>query len=215
MSEGLFGPGLGETQRLLLAALKRRGPSTVAELRAELGLAPATLREHMQSLAGRGLVEREGTRRHARGRPEVVYHLAAAGEGLFPRAEADVLRDLVAFLAQMGQGALLAEFFGQRAAARREAALGRVAGLQGADRWAEVARIFSEQGFMAESATAPDGTPELRLHHCPLRGTATVTDLPCRAEVALAEELVGRPLRRVEHAAHVHGACTYAPVRKL
>ncbi len=215
VSEELFGPGLGETQRLLLATLKRRGPSTLAELKAEMGLAAATLHEHVQSLAGRGLVERVGTRRHARGRPEVVYQLAAAGERLFPHAEAEILQELVAFLTRAGQGTLVAEFFEARAAARREAAVDRVAGLHGADRWSEVARIFSEQGFMAESGTAPDGTPELRFHHCPLRSTAAVTDVPCRAEVSLAEMLVGQPLQRVEHAAHRSGACTYAASRSL
>ncbi len=215
MSAELFGPGLGETQRLLLGALKRRGPSTLAELRSELGLAPATLRQHAEALAARGLVVRQGTRRHGRGRPEVVYYLGGAGQQLFPHAEAELLRDLVAFLGRRGRGALVAEFFDQRAAARREAALGRVAGLRGAARWAEVARIFSEQGFMADAGQAPDGTLELRLHHCPLRATAEATDLPCRAEVALAEALVGEPLRRVERGAHARGICSYTPARDL
>jgi predicted ArsR family transcriptional regulator len=215
LSEELFGPGLGETQRLLLGTLKRRGPSTLAELRAELGLAPATLRQHAEALAAKGLVEREGTRRRGRGRPEVVYRMGAAGEQLFPQVEAALLRDLVTFLVQEGQRTLLTEFFTRRAAARRDALLQRVAGLEGAARWAEVGRIFSEQGFMADVSRAPDGTPELRLHHCPLRGTAEATDLPCRAEVALAEALVGGPLRRVEHGARARGVCSYAPATNL
>lgn len=215
MNLELFGPGLGETQRLLLGTLKRRGPCTLAELRSELGLAPATLRQHAEALTAKGLVAREGTRRHGRGRPEVIYHLGVAGEQLFPHAEADLLRDLLAFLARRGHGALLAEFFAQRAATRGEASLERVAGLKGAARWAEVARIFSEQGFMADVDVAPDGKPELRLHHCPLRATAEATDLPCRAEVALAEALLGQPLRRVEHGAHVRGICRYTPQTNL
>lgn len=215
MSQDLFGPGLGETQRLLLGTLKRHGPSTLAELRSRLGLAPATLRQHAEALAAKGLVARQGTRRHGRGRPEVVYYLGPAGERLFPHAEADLLRDLLVFLARGGQGALVADFFAQRAAAAREASLARVAGLQGEARWEEVARIFSEQGFMADAGVAPDGTPELRLRHCPLRGTAELTDLPCRAEVALAEALVGEPLRRVGHGARSRGICCYAPARNL
>ncbi len=215
MSEELFGPGLGETQRLLLGTLKRRGPSTLAELRGELGLAPATLRQHAETLAAKGLVVRQGTRRHGRGRPEVVYYLGGAGEQLFPHVEADLLRELLGFLGAQGQGALVAEFFGRRAAARREASLARLAGLEGTARWAEVARIFSEQGFMADAGTAADGTPELRLHHCPLRSTAEATDVPCREEVALAEALVGQPLRRVEHGARDRGICRYSPARNL
>jgi len=215
LSQELFGPGLGETRRLLLGTLKRLGPSTLAELRGHLGLAQATLRQHAEALAAMGLVVREGTRRHGRGRPEVIYRLGAAGEQLFPQVEADLLRELVTFLVEGGRRDLLAAFFARRAAARKDVLLKRVAALDGADRWAEVARIFSEQGFMAEAGVGPDGTPELRLHHCPLRGTAEATDLPCRAEVALAEALVGGPLRRVEHGARVRGVCSYAPVTNL
>lgn len=205
----LFGPGLGETQRLLLLALKRLGSATLAELREELGLAPATLREHLQALALHGLVERRGTRRHARGRPEVVYGIAPEGEALFPRADADVLRELVAFIDREGQGAMLQRFFHERLAERRAKGLERVAGLRGAARLAEVARLFSEEGFMAEPAATADGTPTLRVGHCPLRNVVAATDLPCRAEIALAQELAGQPLVRIEHRAHEGGACTY------
>jgi predicted ArsR family transcriptional regulator len=207
--EGPFGPGLGETQRLLLLALKRLGTSTVAELRAELGLAPATLREHLQALELHRLVERRGSRRHERGRPEVLYGVAPGGEALFPHAEAAVLRELVAFLEQDGQRATLERFFSERLAQRRADGLERVAGLAKAERLAEVARLFSEEGFMAEPATAADGTPALRMRHCPLRDVVAATDLPCRAEIALAQELAGQPLIRIEHSAHKRGACTY------
>lgn len=205
----LFGPGLGETQRLLLLALKRLGSATIAQLRAELHLAPATLREHLQALALHGLVERRGSRRHQRGRPEVVYGIAVAGEALFPRAGATVLQELVAFLEREGQHAVLGRFFTERLAGRRAEGLKRVAGLAGAQRLAVVARLFSEEGFMAEPAQTADGGPALRIRHCPLRDVVAATDLPCRAEIGLAQELAGQPLVRIEHAAHERGACLY------
>src|SRR5581483_7299240 len=49
----LFGPGLGDTQRGLLVALKRRGVATLAELARSVRVAPATVREHLQALSGR------------------------------------------------------------------------------------------------------------------------------------------------------------------
>ena len=207
--DDLFGPGLGETQRLLLLTLKRLGAATIAELREDVGLAPATLREHLPALPLPGLVERRGTRRHERGRPEVVYGIAPAGEALFPRADATVLRELVGFLEREGQSATLGRFFRERLARRRAEGLARVSALTGAERLAEVARLFSEEGFMAEPATAADGTPALRMRHCPLRDLVAATDLPCQAEMALAQELAGQPLVRIEHGAHERRACTY------
>jgi predicted ArsR family transcriptional regulator len=139
----------------------------------------------------------------------VVYGIAPAGEALFPRADAAVLRELVGFLEREGQRAALGRFFTERLARRRSEGLERVAGLAGAARLAEVARLFSEEGFMAEPATAADGAPALRMRHCPLRDVVAATDLPCRAEIALAQELAGEPLVRIEHGAHERGACTY------
>ena len=43
-------PGLGESQRILLEALKRRGESTLAELEGSLDLAAETVRSHLQAL---------------------------------------------------------------------------------------------------------------------------------------------------------------------
>jgi predicted ArsR family transcriptional regulator len=208
----LFGPGLGEAQRLILLALKRRGPASRAELGAELDYAPATLRGHLEALVGRGLVARPGTRRSGPGRPEVVYTLADAGEALFPRRESALLTELVGFLEGRGERALLREFFAARIATRRPAALDRVRHLTGRRRMAEVARILSDEGFMAEIAPeGPEGKPGLRLCHCPIRDVVAVTDLPCRAEIAFAEALLDQTLARVEYIPAGGSACSYVP----
>src|SRR5512146_682555 len=153
----LFGPGLGETQRSILLLLKRLGLATQAEVGRQLPFAPATLREHLRTLTAHGFVQRQGNRRGKRGRPEVVYALTRRGDALFPHGEAAVLRDLVVHLAEDGHLELLEQFFADRIAARRPAALARVRGLNGAARFAEVAQILAEDGFMAPVDGSPAG----------------------------------------------------------
>src|SRR5690349_6612149 len=104
-SAPIFGPGLGDTQLAVLMSLKRLGATTQARIAAELPFAPATLREHLRSLIVRGLVERHGTQRGKRGRPEVIYALADRAESLFPRQEAQVLQELVLYLLRDGHHA--------------------------------------------------------------------------------------------------------------
>jgi predicted ArsR family transcriptional regulator len=203
-----YGPGLGETQRVLLETLKRRGPSTVAEVRAAVPLTPATLREHLVALAEQGLVRRHGTRRRGRGRPEVVWAIAPAAEALFPQREASVLRDLTEWLLAHRGERQLARFFADRVAVRRRAAKARVGALEGPARAAEVARLLSEEGYLAE-ALGHAGRPVLRIYHCPVKELVEATDLPCRAELGLVRELLGGRLVRIEHAAHRQGTCTY------
>jgi predicted ArsR family transcriptional regulator len=204
----LFGPGLGETQRAILLLLKRLGPATQAEVGREVPFAPATLREHLRTLTAHGFVQRQGSRRGKRGRPEVVYALTRRGDALFPHGEAAVLRDLVVHLAEHGQLGLIEQFFSDRVAARRPAALARVRGLSGAARFTEVARILADEGFMARVDGTP-AEPTLRICHCPIRDLVDVTQAPCRYEQAWIAELLAQPLERVEYLPDGRPSCLY------
>lgn len=208
----LFGPGLGETQRNLLLVLKQRGPSTVATLSTELGLAPTTLRGHLQALTATGLVSRRGQKYGKRGRPDVVYALGTEGERLFPRHEADVSGELIRHLRDRRREDVLEQFFAARVAARRERLLPRVRGLQGVGRLREVARILSEEGFMARVDLA-EGRAILSLCHCPIQGIVAETRLPCRYEEALIAELMGAPLSRTDYLPDGGIACSYVSVQ--
>ncbi|HEY6059586.1 MAG TPA: MarR family transcriptional regulator [Gemmatimonadales bacterium] len=204
----LFGPGLGETQRSILLLLKQLGPATQAEVGRQLPFAPATLREHLRTLTAHGLVQRQGSRRGKRGRPEVIYALTRRGDALFPHGEAAVLRDLVVHLAKHGHLELIEQFFAERAAVRRPAALARVCELIGAARFTEVARILADEGFMAQ-VDGTLGEPTLRICHCPIRDLVDVTQAPCRYEQALIAELLGQSLERIEYLPEGRASCLY------
>jgi len=210
MSDIPLAHGLGDTQRRLLEVLKRGGRLTLIEIAQRLGLAAGTLREHVNALGSRGLVQRAGTRRVGPGRPEVEYALAPAAEELFPSGEGRLLAELLRHLLATGQGAALEQFFTDRVAARRDAALARVRDKTGRARLEEVARILSEEGFMAEVAeSGPEGRAVLKLCHCPLKEAVAVSHLPCVAELALVEELLGE---RPERTAYIPGgdpSCSY------
>lgn len=203
-------PGLGDSQRRILLALKRRGPLTLAEVAGDLDLARETLREHLNALAGRGLVRRAGTRRDGPGRPEILFALSEAGEALFPRGEGRLLRDLAAFLVERSATGLLRDFLEDRVERRRAEAAERLQGLEGRERLEEVAAILSEEGFMARvEADGTEGEPALRLCHCPIRELVEASRLPCEVEVAFVRELAGEPLRRVEYMPDGDRTCTY------
>jgi predicted ArsR family transcriptional regulator len=201
--------GLGETQSELLDRIKRRGEATVAELEGDTGLARETVRDHCKGLASQGLVERAGLRRHGPGRPQVVYRLAEDAELLFPRREGALLRELAEFLVEDGREDLLVRFFEGRTRARRASLEDRLSGLSGDARLREVARVLSEDGFVAEAEADAGGARRLRLCHCPLRDLVAVSHLPCRAEMDLVEDLVGEPLARESFMPHGGSSCTY------
>ncbi|HEY3285892.1 MAG TPA: hypothetical protein VGJ96_02090 [Gemmatimonadaceae bacterium] len=201
-------PGLGSSQGAILERLKRRGEGSIPELAAALGLNIETVREHVKALLGRGLVLQVGTRRRGPGRPEACYGLSATADALFPRSEGEVLQELTSHLLESGHDQLLREFFAQRIGARRRDALARVAPLTGRARVEEVARILSEQGYMAVVEDDADAL-YLRLCHCPLRAVIQATRIPCGAEFGLIKELLGLEPVRVGHFADGDHSCAY------
>jgi predicted ArsR family transcriptional regulator len=201
-------PGLGESQRSILEALKRQGSATTPRLAEALDLNPETVRDHLRALAGFGLVDRAGSLRSGPGRPEIVYRLTADAEQLFPRREGELLRELATYLEATGRGPVLQEFFREYVGARRDEAMARVEGLEGRERMVEAARILTELGFMALVEETPDGD-RLRLCHCPLRELVEVSKAPCRAEVGFVKELLGERLTRVSYIPQGDASCSY------
>jgi predicted ArsR family transcriptional regulator len=127
---------------------------------------------------------------------------------LFPRREAEVLRELALHLVRTGQEQILRDFFDAYVDARREAAMARVGPLEGRARLDEAARILTELGFMARVEEAPEG-PKLRLCHCPLRELVEVSTIPCRAEIGFVRELLGEGSSRVSYIPDGDASCSY------
>lgn len=202
--------GLGESQQKILTHLKRRGSSTIPAMAAELGLNVETIRTHLSALGSDGLTQRVGSRRSGPGRPEILYGLTDAAEECFPNRERDILHQLITYLERDGEHEIVNQFFVEHVDRRRATALARVDGLKGEARLQEVARILTEDGFMAEVQTDERGRRVLRLAHCPVRELVNVTRAPCAAELTLVQELVGEHLVRVSYRPTGDRACCYA-----
>lgn len=196
-----------------LELLKRWGSGSIPELARAFDQSPESVRAQVRALLDEGLVEDVGARSRGRGRPERVYALTRRAEARFPRREGEVLQGLASYLRELGREEILASFLERFAAERLQAAQGRLAGLAGRDRLDAVARILTDEGYMAEvrdPEEGEDGPPRLRLCHCPVRELVDVTRAPCRAEVAFVRSLVQGSLARVEYLPDGDAACSYA-----
>ncbi len=203
-------PGLGHTQRDLLHALKRRGPSTTEELAENFQLATGTLREHIRALEARRLVERVGRRSEGPGRPHVIYGLTDAGQTLFPQGEAQLLAALVEHLLSTGREELVEEFFLARAKSGYAGVADRLEKLDPAERRRAAVEIMTESGYMPELSEDSDtGDTVIRLCNCPLRSVVAVTRLPCRTEERLLAALVDAEIERFAYMPDGDDSCSY------
>jgi predicted ArsR family transcriptional regulator len=73
------------TRQTILEILRRRKQATIEELTRALGLAPATIRRHLDILMRDSLVSVGQVRRET-GRPHYVFSLTEAGEDVFPKS---------------------------------------------------------------------------------------------------------------------------------
>lgn len=201
---------IGESQGRILEHLKRRGSGTIPEMAEALELSVETVRTHLKSLGSEGLVERRGRRRKGPGRPEILYGLTEASHALFPNQEGELLQELAAFLQAEGQADLLRGFFDDQAERRRAAVRERLEGLGDDQRIEEVARVLTEEGFMAEVSLDEQGEKLLRLCNCPIRNLVDVTKAPCRSELSFVREMLGKRLVRVRYIPAGDDSCCYA-----
>lgn len=203
-------PGLGDTQRQLLYALKRRGPATTGELAEGFDLARGTLREHLKSLEARRLVERTGTKRHGPGRPHVIYGLTDGGEALFPSGEAELLVEFVEYLLESGREEVIDSFFEQRVDEAYAEAAARVERMTLEHREKEAVRILADAGFMPELEKDEEtGETVIRLCNCPLKSVIAVTRRPCAAEERFVSQLVDGELERFAYMPDGDDSCSY------
>jgi predicted ArsR family transcriptional regulator len=189
------------TREEILVLLRRHGRLSAPRLADLLELTSVGVRRHLGLLERDGLVE-STVEKPKRGRPVAVYRLTDAGLERFPRHYDEVAREALAFLRDH-DAAALAQFLAWRNERLAASYAGRVDGATLTERTDALAEVLSEQGFMAEVESAPDG---LRLcqHNCTVEHLAAELPDLCTSEAELFARLLGTRVER--EATIVNGA---------
>ncbi|MGI5835417.1 MAG: helix-turn-helix transcriptional regulator [Chloroflexota bacterium] len=177
------------TRRQILDILKMRGRATLEELSKEVGLSPVTVRVHLSVLQRDDLVNVEEVRGKV-GRPYFVYSLSEDAEELFPKRYHLLANRLLNGLNDKLPPEVLQDVLSHVAVEWASEHDHRLAGKGLAERVAEVARIRTDEGAMAEWEKV-DGGYLLRQYNCPNLLVSQAHSYAC----ALEEEYIARMLR--------------------
>ena len=199
------------TKRALVERLKREPGLTAAALATGLGVTEAAVRQRLDDLSDRGLVERSTREPSGRGRPPSEWRLTDLAHGLFPDRHADLTVELItsirAAVGEDGLDRVLAERTASQLADYRRR-IDPEADLAGRVR--SLAEVRTSEGYMAE--TSADGE-ELVLveHHCPVCEAATECQGLCRSELNLFRDALGpdAEVTREQHLLSGDARCTY------
>jgi len=192
----------------VLLELKRAQPRTAKQLADKLGVSPNAVRHHLKELEAASLIV-YGREQRGVGAPTFAYRLSAAGEALFPRAyEATLTELLERVTAKAGREAAVELFQDHyRELTRRVSA--ELEGRGASERVALVARLMSEQGYMADWREAA-GAFRLAEHNCAIRAVAERFPEVCAAEEQFLRDVLGATVERRTHITSGCNACEYA-----
>ncbi len=205
-----------ESTRQQILGILRRRQATVDDLRKELGLAPATIRRHMDILARDGYIDVSQVRRRT-GRPHYVFSLTETGEGLFPKHYVRLTNRLIEEIVALGpeettgrSGVELADVVFERMAQRLARSIGpRVHGLGLAERLDSTVAALSDEGIAFDVERADDGYL-LVGHGCPCPRIARPGGQACAHDQRLLSMLLNADVTYVEPASlGQEGYCAY------
>jgi predicted ArsR family transcriptional regulator len=181
----------GITRQEILTCLKYQGSMTAEELARELGISQVAVRQHLTSLEAEESiaiqVERKGL-----GRPSHRYHLTSKGDETFPRIYGTFANGLLDELrAWQGEEAVVELLERQRERCRldwnprlREKSVG--------EKVNELARLLSENGFMAEASPGNEDDYILIKRNCALCAVArNHPNVCCQTSAEFYKRLLG------------------------
>jgi predicted ArsR family transcriptional regulator len=190
--------------------LLEHGPSTASDLAEVLGLTPAAIRRHLDSMLADGTIVAHTERTHGprgRGRPAKRFGLSDAGHAAGPTSYDDVALDALRYLREVGGEAAVEDFARRRIAQWEARYAERIASLPLDQRPAALAEALADDGY---ASTVHETTLGVQVcqHHCPVQHVAEEFSVVCEAETMAIGRLVGRHVTRLATIARGNGVCT-------
>lgn len=206
---------LESSDRPLLDLIRRRGPLTVADMAAALGVTPTAIRNRLARLVGSGMVERR-TEHGKRGRPRHTYQASTEAHRRLGQNYADLAVVLWDEMMRTVEDRKLRRLLFTRITDRL-AELYRAEVAQGGEvsweqRLARLEAALHHRGIEAEVArgTGP-GEPFLRQLSCPYFELAETDSAICALERKMFEKVLGRALRLSQCRLDGHRSCDFEP----
>jgi DeoR family suf operon transcriptional repressor len=200
-------PGYKGVRGAVLVELKKARRLTAKGLSAQLGISLNAVRHHLKELEAEGLIEFEREHRGV-GAPAFAYQLTQTGEAVFPRRYEATLSDFVDHVVEREGRAGAVAILEARYNALTQRLQKQLDGVPPGERLAAVARLLTEEGYMAE-ATASAGIGTLTEHNCAIRSVAERFPEICAAEARFLAAVLGGEVQRKEHILSGCNACEY------
>lgn len=203
--------GERKTRRAITKLLKTEGPIGSAQLAELLGLTAMAVRQHLYALQREGLVSAE-ERPVPIGRPAKFWRLTREADRLFPEAYAELSVALIDSVKDAFGDEGLERVLTSRCARQRVDYGKRIRPGDSLKRKLEqLAKVRTEEGYMAEVRAEGEGSFLLIENHCPICAAANACQGFCATELDLFRSVLGSDVtvERAEHIISGDHRCVY------
>jgi predicted ArsR family transcriptional regulator len=203
--------GESKTRRAIVKLLKTEGALDSARLAKRLRVTPMAVRQHLYALQKEKMVNAE-ERPVPLGRPAKFWKLTREADRLFPDAYAELSVALLDAVGETFGSSGVDRLLHTRLARQKRdyaARIDRDAPLS--KKLQQLAKIRSEEGYMAEvHAEGPKAFVFLE-NHCPICAAATACQGLCATEIELFQSVLGPgvTISRTEHIIGGERRCAY------
>jgi predicted ArsR family transcriptional regulator len=200
----------GKTRRAIVKLLKTEGALDSSRLAQRLRLTPMAVRQHLYALQREKLVTAE-ERPVPLGRPAKHWQLTPEADRLFPDAYAELTIALVNAVGTAFGPEGIQRVLESRCALQQANYRSRIpASASLEERLRELARIRTEEGYMAEVTRAGEGFLFVE-RHCPICAAANACQGFCSTELELFRAVLGAGVlvERTEHLIAGDRRCVY------
>ena len=211
MSKETAAPGERKTRRAITKLLKTDGPIDSAQLAERLGLTAMAVRQHLYALQREGLVAAE-SRPVPIGRPAKYWRLTREADRLFPEAYAELSVALIDSVKDAFGPEGLERVLTSRCARQRIDYGKRIKDEDSLEeKLSELAKVRTEEGYMAEVKREDEGSFLLVENHCPICAAANACQGFCSTELDLFRLVLGSgvSVERAEHIISGDQRCVY------
>jgi predicted ArsR family transcriptional regulator len=204
----IYGDLMHDTRLAVLETIRTQQQATVASLAKALGLTPISIRHHLNSLQGEGLIQIEVERKSI-GRPRHIYSLTEEAQRYFPNKYHVLIgrlldqmkatlspEQLEAIIDNVAVG-VAAQYGPSQKEGTLEQRLERLVGILGAE------------GFMAAVQRADNGTVLAELN-CPYIYVGQRHPEVCRIDHAIIRSVLGIDVQQTSCVLHGDRACTFS-----
>lgn len=179
------------TRLRILEILKEQGDLTVAEMARQLGMAPVSVRHHLDVLQGEQLICSPRVRRRGTvGRPRQIYALTEAANAYFPRNHGILAGKLLEEMKGVLSSAELQALFERLADSMAGEARPLPADATMKQRVERAVEFLNEKGYLARYELV-DGHYLIYTLNCPYQGIAEQHRELCGMDKRLLDRLIG------------------------